>query len=499
MAIYTLAQLCDELTRTGGRIRTDSRDVRPGDIFVVLPGAAPDQPDRSAEHAADALTRGAKTMVLTPSLAADLSEVAADLVVVDDTRLALGDMAAALHHTASLPFPLIGVTGTNGKTTCAYLLEHLYRSTGRAVGVMGTVSYRWPGHDEPAPLTTPGCLAIHENLAAMRAAGVAAAVMEVSSHALDQRRVAGLSFAGALFTNLTQDHLDYHGDMERYFEAKRRLFLDTPERDKAVAINADDAYGRRLLNDMPGAAGYGLTERRANRPFLAGELLADTPDGLRLRLAWRNGSERVTWELTSPLVGRHNAANLMAVMTLALQSGFTPGDFVCFHDFYGVSGRLERIPAPSGDSGARGAGVGIFVDYAHTPDALVRAQEALRDAGFARVITVFGCGGDRDRTKRPLMGKAVADASDVAVVTSDNPRTENPEAIIDDIMPGLADAAEVHRESDRRKALALALELARPGDALLVAGKGHEPYQIIGTVKHPFSDQGILKELLSCE
>ncbi len=499
MTMYTLAQLCDELACAGGCIRTDSRDVRPGDIFAALPGAAPGQPDRSAEHAADALARGAGTVVLTPALAAGLSEIAANLVVTDDARLALGDMAAALYHTARLPFPLIGVTGTNGKTTCAYLLEHLYRSTGRAVGVMGTVSYRWPGHDEPAPLTTPGCLTIHENLAAMRAAGVAAAVMEVSSHALDQRRVAGLRFAGALFTNLTQDHLDYHGDMERYFEAKRRLFLDAPERDKAVAINADDAYGRRLLNDMPGAAGYGLTERRADRPFLAGELLADTPDGLRLRLTWQGGDERVTWELCSPLVGRHNAANLMAVMALALGMGFRPEDFACFHDFYGVSGRLERIPAPAADSGAKGAGAGIFVDYAHTPDALVRAQEALRDAGFARIITVFGCGGDRDRTKRPLMGKAVADASDVAVVTSDNPRTEDPEAIIDDIMPGLADAAEVHRECDRRKALALALELARPGDALLVAGKGHEPYQIIGTVKHPFSDQGILKELLSCE
>lgn len=499
MMTKTLEQLRDELIRSPGSVRTDSRDVRPGDIFVVLPQAVPGQPDRSAEHLADALNRGAGAVVFPAGGPAPLSGFDATVrVPVADTRAALGVLAAALYGTDSLPFPVIGVTGTNGKTTCAYLLEHLFRSTGKKVGVLGTVSYRWPGHDEAAPLTTPGCLAVHGHLAAMRDAGVDAAIMEVSSHALDQQRVAGVAFSGALFTNLTQDHLDYHGTMDRYFEAKQRLFHRAPHRRKAVAINADDAYGRRLLETLPAATGFGLTGRPAeDRPFLAGNLLADAPDGLRLRLAWR-GDHNASWDLASPLVGRHNAANLMAVMALALTMGFQPGDFACFHDFYGVSGRLERIPAPAPDSGAKGAGVGIFVDYAHTPDALIRAQEALRDAGFARVITVFGCGGDRDRTKRPLMGKAVADASDVAVVTSDNPRTEDPEAIIDDIMPGLAAARETHRESDRRRALELALELARPGDALLVAGKGHEPYQIIGTTKHPFSDQGILKELLTC-
>ena len=456
----------------------DSRTLEPGALFVTLSGSKTD----GHRYVAQALEKGAAAILCRepPRTGSWLS--------TPDPRAALARVSAAWFGYPGEEMTLIGVTGTNGKTTTTYLIKAMLEGA-NLIGAL----------ELPAHRTTPEPYELQALLRRMADAGCTHVVMEVSSHALAQSRVEGLTFQAGVFTNLTQDHLDYHGDMERYFEAKRRLFLDTPERDKAVAINADDAYGRRLLNDMPGAAGYGLTERRADRPFLAGELLADTPDGLRLRLAWRNGSERVTWELTSPLVGRHNAANLMAVMTLALQSGFTPGDFVCFHDFYGVSGRLERIPAPSGDSGARGAGVGIFVDYAHTPDALVRAQEALRDAGFARVITVFGCGGDRDRTKRPLMGKAVADASDVAVVTSDNPRTEDPEAIIDDIMPGLADAAEVHRESDRRKALALALELARPGDALLVAGKGHEPYQIIGTVKHPFSDQGILKELLSCE
>ena len=305
---YTLVQGSLELDIED--IIYDSRKAAPGRLFVCIVGTQRDSHDYAAQCAAEGVT----ALVVQHDI--DLSAVPGVTVLkVESSRYALALMSGNLFGNPSRRMTMIGVTGTNGKTTCAYLLEHLYRSTGRAVGVMGTVSYRWPGHDAPAPLTAPGCLAIHENLAAMRAAGVAAAVMEVSSHALDQRRVAGLSFAGALFTNLTQDHLDYHGDMERYFEAKRRLFLDTPERDKAVAINADDAYGRRLLNDMPGAAGYGLTERRADRPFLAGELLADTPDGLRLRLAWRNGSERVAWELASPLVGRHNAANLMAVMT----------------------------------------------------------------------------------------------------------------------------------------------------------------------------------------
>jgi UDP-N-acetylmuramoyl-L-alanyl-D-glutamate--2,6-diaminopimelate ligase len=198
-------------------------------------------------------------------------------------------------------------------------------------------------------------------------------------------------------------------------------------------------------------------------------------------------------------VGLHNASNLLTVSGLALSLGFEPADLQCFSTFMGVPGRLERIPTPGmNEAWKPGAGSGIFVDYAHTPDALIRVLDALRDAQFKRLITVFGCGGDRDRTKRPIMGEAVASRSDIAIVTSDNPRTEDPEAILDDVMPGLAKAKEAYREADRRKALELAVSLLRPGDALLVAGKGHEDYQIIGTTKHHFSDQEILKELISC-
>ena len=489
-----LTQLCDSMRKEPRPIRTDSRLVEEGDIFVALPPAAREgagAPDLRSEYIRAAAARGAGVIVADPRFSAaaeaDREQNAPDFIPASDARTALGRIASARFGTEHTDFPVIAVTGTNGKTTCAYLLEHLWRSGGRRVGVLGTVSYRWPGHEEAAPLTTPGCVDIHERLAAMRDAGVDAAVMEVSSHALDQNRIAGVSFSGALFTNLTQDHLDYHDGMEDYFAAKRKLFTAVPRADKAMAINADDPYGRRLLEELPRAVPFGI--EHAEDRGLSCAVLSDTPRGMELRLTWQGKS----WRMSTPLVGRHNAANLSAVIALGLQTGFRPDDFSCFHDFCGVSGRLERIPVPER---GKGAGIGIFVDYAHTPDALTRAQEALRDAGFVRIITVFGCGGDRDRTKRPLMGESVAKGSDVAVLTSDNPRTEDPEKIMDDVMPGLSGAKEIHREADRRMALALALDLARPGDAVLVAGKGHEPYQIIGKVKYPFSDQQILKELL---
>ncbi len=493
----TLNELCDRIRKSPRSIRTDSRKVEVGDIFVALPPAAREgsgAPDLRSDYIRSAKAQGAGVIVADPRFAAGSDNgtegASPEFIPVADARSALGQLAAARWGTEHLNFPVIAVTGTNGKTTCAYLLEHAWRSSGRKAGVLGTVSYRWPGHEEEAPLTTPGCLDIHERLAAMRDAGVDVAVMEVSSHALDQNRIAGVEFSGALFTNLTQDHLDYHDGMEDYFSAKRKLFTTVPRADKVMAINADDPYGLRLLEQLPHAVPFGLNLTSA-RPAagLACTVLSDTPRGMELRLTWQGKS----WFLSTPLVGRHNAANLSAVIALGLQMGFQPGDFSCFHEFCGVSGRLERIPTPKS---GKGANVGIFVDYAHTPDALTRAQEALRDAGFSRIITVFGCGGDRDRTKRPLMGKSVARGSDVAVLTSDNPRTEDPESIMDDVMPGLAGAGEIHREADRRKALTLALDLARSGDAVLVAGKGHEPYQIIGNVKYPFSDQQILKELL---
>lgn len=501
----TSAQLCNELRKQIRELQTDSRLVGEGDVFVALPPSVPGERDKSGNHIRMALERGAWCIVASPkpvermdiSLRNDRSHA---WLLTDDVRSQLGTLAAARFGTEQLDMPVIAVTGTNGKTTCAYLLEHLYRSLGIPVGVMGTISYRWPGHIEEAPLTTPDCLTIHRSLAAMHMAGARAAIMEASSHAIDQRRIAGVSFSAVAFTNLTQDHLDYHKTMDGYFQAKRDLFAGFPSRAKAMVVNNDDEYGRRLLAEFPQALGTGIGNPLVNRPFLLADVQKADTSGLKLHFYWqKNRDERLDWQLHSPLVGLHNAHNLLTVCGLALSLGFTPADLQCFSSFMGVPGRLERIPTPPADSPwLPGAGTGVFVDYAHTPDALVRVLEALRKSRFSRIITVFGCGGDRDRTKRPLMGEAVASRSDIAIVTSDNPRTEDPELIIDDILPGLKDAPAMYRESDRRKALELAVSLLRPGDALLVAGKGHENYQIIGTEKQHFSDQEILKELLSC-
>ena len=287
-------------------------------------------------------------------------------------------------------------------------------------------------------------------------------------------------------TNLTQDHLDFHPDMLSYFKAKARLFLEVPRDDKAMSINADDEWGRRLLELCPSALSYGLHEGLPGQRHLRGELLSAGTDGCRLRMTLG----RESWELHSPLVGAFNASNLLAVQALALELGLKPDQLAVLAGFMGVCGRLERVPNPQG--------LHVFVDYAHTPDALINVLKALRGAGFRRIVAVFGCGGNRDRTKRPLMGQAVARYADVAVLTSDNPRFEDPEAILRDVLPGLADARETVVEVDRRTATARALELLGPDDALLIAGKGHEDYQIIQGVKHHYSDQEVVRELLGC-
>lgn len=501
----TLAQLCDELRQNQRELHTDSRKVGEGDIFVALPPAVPGERDRSVDNIRMALDKGAWGIVAQADMVKDVkfdpdSKRGHAWLILNDTRANLGMLAAARFGTEDLDMPVIAVTGTNGKTTCAYLLEHLYRSKGMPVGVLGTISYRWPGHDEAAPLTTPDCLTLHRSLAAMHQAGARAAIMEASSHAIEQKRIAGIRFRAVAFTNLTQDHLDYHKTMDAYYMAKRALFADAPARDKAMVVNSDDEWGRRLLEEFPHAMGFGISWPLIDRPFLLADVIQADTSGLQLHFIWqKNRDERLEWRLDSPLVGLHNASNLLTVSGLALSLGFQPEDLQCFSTFMGVPGRLERIATPPADKPwLPGAGTGVFVDYAHTPDALIRVLDALRKANFKRIITVFGCGGDRDRTKRPIMGEAVASRSDIAIVTSDNPRTEKPEAILDDVMPGLATAPKAYRETDRRKALELAVSLLQPGDALLVAGKGHEDYQIIGTEKQHFSDQEILKELLSC-
>ncbi|MGJ3524387.1 UDP-N-acetylmuramoyl-L-alanyl-D-glutamate--2,6-diaminopimelate ligase [Nitratidesulfovibrio sp. D1] len=487
-------------TRTGTdrpEIRTDSRRVGRGDVFVAVPGVAANGGAGvdGADFIPKAWAAGAGAVVCLPGrVDAALADAPEGSVVAvhDDPRAAIGLLGQARYGTDALSFPVVAVTGTNGKTTITYLLEHVFSALGRRAGVLGTVSYRWPGFAMDAPLTTPDCIETHAMLARMQAAGVDVALMEVSSHALDQRRVAGIRFAGAILTNLTQDHLDYHGDMERYYAAKARLFTELPDADKACAVNADDAWGRRLLGEVPHAIGFGLEaapdggEVVPGRRHLHGEMVRNDTSGLTLRMTF----EGRQWELSSHFIGAHNASNLLAVQAVCLGMGLAPEDFASLADFAGVPGRLERIVNPRG--------LDIFVDYAHTPDALENVLRALRAVGFARIVTVFGCGGNRDRTKRPLMGQAVARYADVAVLTSDNPRHEDPESIMADVLPGLAGAREVVSDPDRARAIGKALALLRPGDALLVAGKGHESYQQIGDRKVPYSDQQVIREILGC-
>ncbi len=498
-----LEELCALVRERKLEVRAHSGAVRPGDVFTVLPKAAPAATPAhydftgAEKYVADALRAGAAYVVYPEGLPALADAVRAaggpaspSLVPVADPRAALGDLALARYGFDPAIVALVGITGTNGKTTETYLLEAVLRAAGHATGVIGTVEYRWPGHAEASPLTTPGCMELHAMLAAMRGAGVDTAIMEISSHAIEQNRIAGLAFTAALFTNLTQDHLDYHTDMEEYFRVKARLLLEPeegglPGRGKALAINADDPFGARLLAMCPAALAYGFVNPQGEGA-LCGEVLEQSRHGLLLRMRHQGR----TWDLASPLVGGFNAANLLGAQALGLAMGLNEGHFQALSSFGGVPGRLERVLNPQG--------LAVFVDYAHTPDALTKAISALREAKFKRVISVFGCGGDRDKTKRPLMGKAAASLSDVVVLTSDNPRTEEPLAIMADVRPGLVNAGRVIEETDRKKAIGLALAEMKNDDALLIAGKGHEPYQLIGTVRHPFSDQLVVKELLQC-
>lgn len=504
MKSITFAELLHHIRENKLFIQTDSRAVQAGHVFVAVSGVAVD----GATFIPNAVAAGARYIVCQDAKLAALDDTARTALLANERvangevvfvyhenpRAALGLLAQARYGTDKLPFSLVGITGTNGKTTITYLLEHLFKSVGKRTGVLGTVSYRWPNHEHEAPMTTPDCLELHSMLAQMAKADVDVAFMEVSSHALDQDRVGGLSFAGAVLTNLTQDHLDYHGDMDQYFQAKARLFTTVPSLHKVAAINADDAAGRKLLSmlvDM-GLSPIAFTLNKniiAGTRHLHGEMLRCSTAGVHLRMTFEGANSEVkTWEIDSPLVGTHNASNLLAVQAIGLGLGLEPQDFACFEDFTGVSGRLERVINPKG--------LDIFVDYAHTPDALINVLKALRDVGFKRIISVFGCGGNRDRTKRPIMGEAVAKYADIAVLTSDNPRKEEPLAIMDDVLPGLVHAPEVHADPDRRAAIAKAIAMMQEGDALLIAGKGHESYQIIGDVKHHYSDQETVREIL---
>jgi len=471
-------------------VTCDSRAVVPGACFFALPGARLD----GRSFAAQAARQGAAAVVAEGPVECAPARV----LLAPSARRAMALAAANFHGRPADALRIAGVTGTNGKTTVSYLVEACAAEAGLGVGVIGTVTHRFAGRERPASHTTPESTEIQALLAEMVGAGTKAVVMEVSSHALSQERVAGVRFAAAAFTNLTRDHLDYHGDMEAYFAAKRRLFTEHLAEGGIAVVNAQDAFGARLADQLGPGREVWRFGMRAEDPLRAVDVRM-AMSGVQAVLHTPRGEIAVR----SPLVGVHNLENLLCAAGLSLSLDIPPEAVGRgLSRSRGAPGRLECIAGPARP------GVAAFVDYAHTDDALARALSALRALSPRRIVCLFGCGGDRDRGKRPLMGRAAAAGAELAVVTSDNPRTETPEAIIADILPGLAGtrrlSAEEARggergyvvEPDRRAAIALALECARAGDVVLLAGKGHEDYQIVGTEKRHFSDREEARRVL---
>ncbi len=463
----------------------DSRQARQGALFFALPGAKAD----GHAFAEAAVRQGAVAVVSTQAA----PNATVPWIVVPDARLALAKAARVFYGRDTSSMRYAGVTGTNGKTTLTYLLEAIVRASGHQPLVIGTVEHRLGERRWPTAHTTPEAITLCERVVEAETLGADWTVMEVSSHGLDQYRADSLAFDVVGFTNLTPDHLDYHGTMERYFEAKLRLFTELVRRDGTAAINLDGAYGRALL------AKCTATKRSRVLSCSTSDASADiyvlnTLHGMRAtELTLRTPTGPLA--LKSPLIGAFNVENVALAVTMAIGAGFSTETIKHgIEGLRGVPGRLERVVAPDGRMG--------FVDYAHTPDALERVLQTLNALPHEHVICVFGCGGDRDKTKRPLMGAAASTLSDYVVLTSDNPRTEDPESIINDVLPGMASrtrGSALSRQTytvikDRKEAIRFAASHTGEGDILLIAGKGHEDYQIIGTTKHHFDDR---EELLT--
>ncbi|MCB9596112.1 MAG: UDP-N-acetylmuramoyl-L-alanyl-D-glutamate--2,6-diaminopimelate ligase [Sandaracinaceae bacterium] len=457
----------------------DSREVRPGHAFFALAGGTHD----GHAFVASAASRGAVVAVGEREGVAD----GVTYVRVPDSRLALALASHAFYGDPSAELRVAGVTGTAGKTTTTFLLEAMLKAAGASVGVMGTVTIRYGEHRIPAPLTTLQSLDLARTMRAMRDAGVDLLAMEVTSHALDQHRVGGVRFDAVGFTNFSREHLDYHPDMEAYFEAKRRLFFDYPVA-SGRAIHLGDPRGRALADELgERALGYGLVEGAA----VTARDVSLTDDGIVAEVVTPAGP----YALRSPLLGEINLQNILAATSLAHLLGVSP-------EAMAEGARsLDRVPGRFENVG-RAFGRRVIVDYSHKVDAMRRALTLVRELTPGRLITVFGCGGDRDRGKRPLMGEVAAELSDVVVVTSDNPRSEDPWAIIEAIEPGLiaagarlaaGEALPVGRGSyllveDRRRAIEIAVEGMDPHDTVIICGKGHEAFQQVGEEQRRFDD-----------
>jgi UDP-N-acetylmuramoyl-L-alanyl-D-glutamate--2,6-diaminopimelate ligase len=448
----------------------DSGSAAPGKLFVAVRGTASD----GHTFVSQAVARGCEVVCVDHPM-----DVEATQLVVDDTRLAMGPLASAVHGDPSRSLPIIGVTGTNGKTTVTHFIESIATTAGLRAGLIGTIRTSVAGRDLPATgRTTPEASDFQRLLATMRDAGAEVVAAEISSHALELGRVRGTRFQVAAFTNLSQDHLDFHGDMTAYRHAKERLFSEYPV--ASAVLNVDDPVGR----DIAGWASMPKLTVGEDASYSA-TTLAESLRGTTIELNTRG---RVT-ELDVPVVGRFNVQNLLLAAVCCLALGLEESVVVeAMRQVTGVPGRFESVSV----DGA----VGVIVDYAHTPEGIQMVIQAARRLTDQRVIAVVGAGGDRDRAKRPLMGRAAATA-DLVVVTNDNPRSEDPAEIATAVVGGLPEGTSTIVELDRRRAIARAIEAAAPGDLVLILGKGHEKTQETGGVVSPFSDQDVAREILA--
>ncbi|MEL6319776.1 MAG: UDP-N-acetylmuramoyl-L-alanyl-D-glutamate--2,6-diaminopimelate ligase [Cyanobacteria bacterium J06626_14] len=466
-------------------LSTNSHACKSGDLFIGMPGTRVD----GGEFWPSALSAGAIAALISPEALEKTKTHSLStticLIPLSDMPLACAEAAAAFYDSPAEKLPLVGVTGTNGKTTTTHLIEFLLNRAHQKTALFGTLYTRWPGHEETARHTTPFAVELHHRLRSAVDAACQVGVMEVSSHALAQKRVFGCPFEAAAFTNLTQDHLDFHKDIDDYFAAKAQLFQPSYLKGRAV-INQDDPYGQNLieaLSQQPTGAkvwSYSAVTHAEPSADIYTTDLSYQPEGVSGILHTPNGQQ----PFTSPLVGQFNLANLLAAVGVVLSLGVDLEQIVAeLPHFSGVPGRVEKITvSPAQD-------ISVIVDYAHTPDGLESLLKAARPFISGRMICVFGCGGDRDRTKRPQMGAISARLADQSIVTSDNPRTEDPQQILDDIVAGIPADTDTIVLGDRAEAIQAAIASAKPGDGVLIAGKGHEDYQISGTEKIHFDDR----------
>lgn len=458
------------------RLVMDSRKVQPGDLFVAMPSASTD----SHQFIAGAIAGGAVGAIVHQPDATHHSEVS---LYLQDYENSLWRLCKTLYNNPTKSMKVIGITGTNGKTTTAWIVRDMLQASGLKTAYLGTLGFQYPGKAIELPNTTPFVVDLYNLLVEARDAGVEAIAMEVSSHALAQKRVEGVEFDVVLFTNFTQDHLDFHGSLEDYMAAKWRLFSDFCP--SVACFNIDDPSVAKLPGSFEGKS-IRYTTELGREAELVGNPTEVTLQGIELQLI----ASEDTISTVSKLAGNYNVSNLAAACSVLLGLGFSLVEIAkLVPHATPVPGRFETIPNTLGK--------GILVDYAHTPDAIEKLLDAARALTKGRIITVFGCGGDRDAKKRPLMAKAASERSDLTVLTSDNPRTEDPKAILEQVAVGIVDGKESVQIEDRIEAIRFAVSHAKEGDTVVIAGKGHENYQIIGKQKFHMDDREIAREALN--